>query len=259
MAGDWIKFEKTTLEKPEVFELSEILGIDPDAVVGKLLRVWNWFDDHSRDGNAHVTVTALLDRYTGVTGFVRAMQQVGWMTLEGVTITIPRFDRHNGTPAKTRALGRVRTQNHRANDENAECNAGCNDPSVTDPLQDRYKVVTREEKRREEKQIEEEKKEKRPRVPRASANRATLSELESYSAELGMPATDGAYMFDRWEANGWRNGRDAVKDWKAGFRTYKASGWLPSQKQANGYRKPPTSPDRLPNGECTIEAHERGF
>ena len=38
MAGDWIKVEHTTPDKPEVVKLADMIGIDQDAVVGKLLR-----------------------------------------------------------------------------------------------------------------------------------------------------------------------------------------------------------------------------
>ena len=41
MAGDWIKIEENTPDKPEVHKMASILGIDPDAVVGKLVRVWS--------------------------------------------------------------------------------------------------------------------------------------------------------------------------------------------------------------------------
>lgn len=113
MAGDWIKFEKATLDKPEVFEISGILGIDPDAVIGKLMRVWNWFDDQSRDGYAPVTLRAQLNRITGVTGFVEAMQRVGWMVCEEDRISIPNFDRHNGQTSKQRALSAKRMAKRR--------------------------------------------------------------------------------------------------------------------------------------------------
>jgi len=99
-----MKFEKSTLDKPEVFEMAEMLDIDPDAVVGKLLRVWNWFDDQSHNGDAPVTVRALLDRYTGVTGFTQSMESVGWLSVDGKTMSLPNFDRHNGQTSKNRAL-----------------------------------------------------------------------------------------------------------------------------------------------------------
>lgn len=140
MAGDWIKFEKSTLEKPEVFEIAGQLGLDPDAVIGKLLRVWNWFDDQSHDGNAPVTVAALLNRYAGVTGFVEAMQKVGWLEITNDRLILPNFDRHNGTPSKSRAMSKMRQQLFRKS--NANSNAGTVTKSVTRPLL---------EKRREEK------------------------------------------------------------------------------------------------------------
>lgn len=139
MAGDWLKFDKTTPDKPEVFIMAGILGIDPDAVVGKLLRVWSWFDSHTDNGNAPVTVAALLDRLAGVTGFIDATVEAGWVKSDGVTLTVPNFGRHNGQTAKTRALGKNRSAIQRA-----ESNAKSNDDSVTPPLQKRYQ--RREEK-----------------------------------------------------------------------------------------------------------------
>lgn len=56
MAGDWIKFETTTPDKPEVDRIATVLDVDPDAVVGKLIRFWIWADQQALDGNA-VSVT----------------------------------------------------------------------------------------------------------------------------------------------------------------------------------------------------------
>ena len=96
MAGDWLKFEKSTSDKPEVWAIAEELGIDPDAVVGKLLRVWGWFDEQSEEGNAPSVSKMLLDRRVGVTGFCDAMVLCGWMTDDGNQVMLPNFDRHRG-------------------------------------------------------------------------------------------------------------------------------------------------------------------
>jgi hypothetical protein len=138
MAGDWMKFELCTPDKPEVFELAGKLCIDPDAVVGKLMRVWGWFDQHTVDGHAPVTMIPYLDRICGDLRFCAAMDAVGWLEICGNTVALPNFDRHNGKPAKTRALTTERKRKSREN--------------VTDqsrPQRDRS--ATREEKRREEK------------------------------------------------------------------------------------------------------------
>jgi hypothetical protein len=44
MAGDWIKLQKDTPDKPEVLAIATRMNLDPDAVVGKLVRIWSWFD-----------------------------------------------------------------------------------------------------------------------------------------------------------------------------------------------------------------------
>ncbi len=140
MAGDWIKFETATSDKPEVWAIASHLGIDPDAVVGKLLRVWGWFDQHTTDGNAKVTVSALLDRIVGVTGFCNSLTLAGWMSNDGDVISIPNFESHNGETAKKRCQAAKRVAKHKKT--NAEVTQA--------PLPN---ALPKEEKRREEKII----------------------------------------------------------------------------------------------------------
>ena len=140
MAGDWIKLQKDTPDKPEVLAIAARLGIDQDAVVGKLVRVWSWFDTHTTDGNATSVTFTFIDRLTGVTGFAEQVALVGWLEQKGHELTLPNFDFHNGETAKKRAMGKNRTEKYRSNVES-------NDVSVT-------KVLP--EKRREEKRINKE-------------------------------------------------------------------------------------------------------
>ena len=130
IAGDWIKFETSTSDKPEVWYIASKLSIDPDAVVGKLLRIWVWFDAQSLNGNAPSVTKLLLDRQVGVTGFCNSMIESGWMLDDGSEIRLPNFDRHNGETAKNRAQTAKRVAKHRMN--------------VTEPaLQQRYNSVTK--------------------------------------------------------------------------------------------------------------------
>jgi hypothetical protein len=145
MAGDWIKVQKDTPDKPEVLAIASRMNLDPDAVVGKLVRIWSWFDTHTVDGNALSVTYALLDRLAGVTGFAEQMAFVGWLNQDGHVLSLPNFEYHNGETAKKRALGKNRQDKHRSNDES---NANSNAPSVTKALP---------EKRREEKNIKENK------------------------------------------------------------------------------------------------------
>jgi hypothetical protein len=128
MAGDWIKFELTTLDKPEVCQIADLANIDPDAAVGKLMRVWGWFDQQTENGNAPSVSKKLLDRMVGVTGFCEHMKSVGWMAEADGVISLPHFDRHNGKTAKNRLLTAKRVANHKS------ANAKGNAPSVSDAL-----------------------------------------------------------------------------------------------------------------------------
>lgn len=125
-----MKIELELPDKPEVHAMAGILNIDPDAVVGKLIRVWQWFDKHTTDGNAHGVTFSLPDRITNVTGFSEAMLFVGWLEQKDKFLVMPKFERHTSQSAKTRALSNKRVEKSR------------NAPSVTKALP---------EKRREEK------------------------------------------------------------------------------------------------------------
>lgn len=142
MAGDWIKLQKDTPDKPEVLAIASRMNLDPDAVVGKLVRIWSWFDTHTIDGNANSVTFSLLDRLAGVNGFAEQMTFVGWLEQKGHVLTLPNFEYHNGETAKKRALGKNRQDKFRNNDES---NAKSNASSVTETLP---------EKRREEKSID---------------------------------------------------------------------------------------------------------
>lgn len=120
MAGDWIKIELSLPEKSEVWQIAGILGIDADMVVGKLIKVWRWFDQHTENGNAPNVTYALLDHITGVTGFAEAMSFSGWLVQDKNTLTLPHFDRHNGKTGKNRALTAKRVANHKAKIGNDE-------------------------------------------------------------------------------------------------------------------------------------------
>ena len=137
MAGDWIKVENCLPDKPEVWQIAELLDMDADSVVGKLIRIWAWADQQTPNGNVAGVTKKLLDRIAGVTGFAESLLQVGWLVEKSGGFEFPNFERHNGKSAKVRANTRDRVKALRAK---------CNAPSVTKSAL---------EKRREEKSIKE--------------------------------------------------------------------------------------------------------
>jgi len=113
MAEFWIKVEKSTPDKPEIYEMAELLGIDPDAVLGKLIRFWCWADSNSANGHIKSVTSVLIDRVTHVQGFADAMKKAGWLE-DGA---IPNFERHLGESAKKRAKDSERKRKSRNNSE----------------------------------------------------------------------------------------------------------------------------------------------
>lgn len=180
MAGDWIKFEHVTPDKPEVINMSDILNIDQDAVVGKLVRIWIWADQNSVDGNALSVTDSFLDRLVFQIGFAKALRQVGWLSGKNGKITLPQFERHNGETAKKRASTNRRVAKSRSKKsvESKSVTSEGNGNVTPEALQ---KALP--EKRREEKSIES-KDSITPLPPEGEL------ELESESQELGITKTN---------------------------------------------------------------------
>lgn len=126
----WLKMGVDLPEKPEVWQIASRCGLDPDAVVGKLLKVWRWFDSHTENGNAAGVTVSIIDHVATATGFGDAMVACGWLLASDAGLELPKFDRHNGETAKKRALTAKRVGAHRGS-SNADANATGNAGSVT--------------------------------------------------------------------------------------------------------------------------------
>jgi hypothetical protein len=119
MAGDWIKLETVTPDKPEIRRISEILNISKgDAFLG-CFRVWSWFDQHSLNGDVPGVTQALADDESRVTGFGAAMATVGWLDENNGSLAMPHFDYHTSQSAKRRALTAKRSENYRRRQRDA--------------------------------------------------------------------------------------------------------------------------------------------
>ena len=44
MAGDWIKVEHATMDKPEVLRIADLLGVSRREAIGILFDFWVWLD-----------------------------------------------------------------------------------------------------------------------------------------------------------------------------------------------------------------------
>lgn len=118
MAGDWIKIEKSLIDKPEIEQIAAMTGLSIWEVCGKLIAVWSWADSHTDDGDLVGVKPNTIDRIVQHQGFALAMAgtiPVPWLLIDERGVTFPAFERHNGTSAKRRAQTMNRVQSHRAN------------------------------------------------------------------------------------------------------------------------------------------------
>ena len=113
MAGDWLKIEKITPDKPEVIRMATILKRDSDEIFGKLFRIWVWADDQTVGGGGMEITEEFLDKKAGKKGFAKAMRAVGWLSGVDGSLMFPGFHRHNGETAKARAETNRRVAKHR--------------------------------------------------------------------------------------------------------------------------------------------------
>lgn len=114
MARNWIKIETNTLDKPEVCVIATFLKIDPDAALGKLVRLWSWAEVNKVSGNKVGVTKEFLDRVVGQKGFSDALEHAGWLTGNDGALVFTNFAKHNGKLARGRAQTAERVSRHRA-------------------------------------------------------------------------------------------------------------------------------------------------
>lgn len=218
MAGDWLKFEIATPNKEEVWSIAEALGLEPDSVVGKLLRVWIWFDQHTKQGNARSVSKKLLDREVGVNGFCDAMIYEGWMLEDDGQIELVNFDRHNGKTAKNRALTAKRVSNFKKS----------NDPSNADSTSEVTDTPLPNALPREEKRILNKKTKQKKFV------KPTVDEVRAFCKERGN-SVDAESFVNNYESKGWMVGKSPMKCWQSAVRTWERN-QLPVARAEPAYR-----------------------
>lgn len=160
MAGDWIKMRANLHSHPKVVRMASALNADRLRIVGGLHAVWCLFDEHAEDGQLHGYDADTVDSHISFPGFAAAMESVSWLLTDGLCVTLPRFEEHNGQSAKRRAMEAQRKRSERQNPVR----------NLSAPHAD--VVRTREEKRREEK-IED-----RESVPRKRVTTPVLQKPE---------------------------------------------------------------------------------
>ena len=112
MAGFFIEWEKGLVRKPEILQIARILGCTPQHAAACCMMVWEWTEDVTVNGIIPGLTAADVSLAACVEGIGEAMLRAGWLVETGDAVVLPNWERHNGDPAKRRAMDawRKRTQ-----------------------------------------------------------------------------------------------------------------------------------------------------
>lgn len=99
----WIKMRTTLSADGRVRTLARVLTRSRAEVIGHLYNLWCIADEQTTDGLlAHWTIEEVDEETTA--GFAKAMIDIDWLKVVDGGLQIPRFEDHNGSSAKKRAV-----------------------------------------------------------------------------------------------------------------------------------------------------------
>ncbi len=154
MAGDWIPIRINLSTDPRTVAIATRIHKHVLHTVGALSVVWGAANEHTTDGRLMGYTLEAIDAMVGIKGFAAAMEAVGWMTHDDVSVTVPDFQRYNSDGAKARLQGARRAARLR-NAKGARCAHESNADTVTNGARkahvERTKSAPTEQKRTEEK------------------------------------------------------------------------------------------------------------
>lgn len=109
MAGDWLKVETVTPDKPEMKHIARVCKVSMDTAFASWFRLWRWFDSVTADGRFAFLTPEDCDEEGKLPGLGRALSEVGWVefTADGGAL-VRNWERHNGQSAKKRLMANRR-------------------------------------------------------------------------------------------------------------------------------------------------------
>lgn len=118
MAGDWIKVEEATPDKPEIAILARKLGVSQGDAFLEWFRVYRWAGRSTVHGLVPLLSLSDADMLSGArpgTCAALASADIDWLRCDATGIVFVKWDRHNGKSAKDRALEQEKKRRQRSN------------------------------------------------------------------------------------------------------------------------------------------------
>jgi hypothetical protein len=202
MAGDWIKIRTELINDLDVMDICEATALDEYEVVGRLVKLWGWANHNTTDGYLRKMTPARLDKFVNHVGFASALLDAGWLVESKDGMTIPNWQKHNGSGAKVRAEAAARQAASRS--RHRSVTESC-DRSVTPVTDSCDKSVTRQD--------QEQSKRRTPSAPRQEAASGGAADAGGVSLDSGWEERR-AYFSRKpewWPSKPWLSDR-AVKE-----------------------------------------------
>lgn len=213
MAGDWIKLEHATPNKPEIYRLARILGVSRGDAFLLAVEWWVWLDRNSCNGNVTLLLRQDVDELMDCPGFAAAMESVGWLKFsDEQTMLVVNFNRHNGKTSKERALTKDRVQRLRNADVTAK------------PLP---------EKRREEIDNSLRSLSSARKKPRTQQLETPSAEHEAIAVDRGLDCKAEFAKYRDWQASTGRRHKDEVAGFRNWLRNARVARAVPADRVSN--------------------------
>ena len=114
MAGDWIKIEKATPDKPEIRQMARLTRASKGDTFAAFFRFYAWADEQTNSGLIKFIGPEDVDQISGLVGFGKALEEVGWISFSETGAVITNWERHNGRSAKARVVEAEKKRHQRA-------------------------------------------------------------------------------------------------------------------------------------------------
>lgn len=224
----WLKLHKDFFQRKEIKRLRKIAGGDTYTIIylkmllRSIMSDGKLYFDGLEDDFASELALDLDEKEENVQITIQYLLKSGLLEMcSDEEYYLP--DTKNSTGCETAAASRMRRC--RAKKDKLERN------NVTPMLQSGYGEKELEIEKELEKELEIELDTKANKSPTKAKRfvKPTLYEIEQYCIERNNNV-DPQHFVDYYESNGWKVGKNSMKDWKAAVRTWERNGYNQSAK-----------------------------
>lgn len=225
----WLKLHKDFFQRKEIKRLRKIAGGDTYTIIylkmllRSIMSDGKLYFDGLEDDFASELALDLDEKEENVQITIQYLLKSGLLEMcSDEEYYLP--DTKDSTGCETAAASRMRRC--RAKKDKLERN------NVTPMLQSGYGEIEKEKELKIEKEIELDTKANKSPTKTKRFVKPTLSEIEQYCIERNNNV-DAQHFYDYYESNGWKVGKNAMKDWKACVRTWERNGYDKPIKKKN--------------------------